>query len=328
MASIAILIIIAGCIALLYLKGTMLRAFASFMAAVSASIITFAWFEPAAGLLISQDTLTNWAQPLCFIVLFIIAFAILQTLVITLVPRTIDLGVNAERAGRIVFGLLLGFVISGVLLTAGAMAPLSADSPYQRFESSRPNPENPKKPFLNPDGFITRWFSIISSGSLSGRNSFAVLHAGFLDQLYLNRLQLDKDVTIFADSGTIKLPDKAAAWPALEGLKDNKGSVLSSKTGYELIMARIGITSRIKSFNTGQLRLICKEKSDEQALQGSAVSIYPIGYLQSPGRVRLTGLADQITLGPDDFKQGVRWIDFAFYVPTGYERWSSVSKQT
>jgi hypothetical protein len=64
MASIAVLLIMAGCAAYQYLKGTLTRAFATFMAALCASIVAFAWFEQLADLLIQRETLTDWAQPL------------------------------------------------------------------------------------------------------------------------------------------------------------------------------------------------------------------------------------------------------------------------
>jgi len=314
MASIAVLLIMAGCAAYQYLKGTFTRAFATFMAALCASIVAFAWFEQLADLLIQQETLTDWAQPICFMVLFIVTFAVLQTIATTLTRGPIDLGVMAERAGRIVLGLFLGLILSGMLLTAAAMAPMSNNYPYQRFEPARPDTQNPQKPLLNPDGFITRWFGIISNGSLSSGKSFAVLHAGFLDQLFLNRLAIDKNIPVLAGSTTIELPPKAAVWPAPEGLKDSKGAPLSSKTGCDLIMARLGLTAKTGPFTVGQLRLICKQKDDKKRLQGNATNVYPIGYLRSPGQLQLKGLADQIK--PD---AQTRWIDFAFYVPAGLE---------
>jgi hypothetical protein len=303
----------AGCAAYQYLKGTFLRAFATFMASLCASIVAFAWFEQLANLL--RDMLSDWAQPLCFVVLFIVTFAVLQTIVIMLTREPIDFGVMAERAGRIVLGLLLGIVVSGLLLTAAAMAPLPSNYPYQRFDHARiENPPSSRKPLLNPDGFTARCFSIVSSGGLGGSKSFAVLHAGFLDQLFLNRLAIDKNISVFAASNTIELPPKAAAWPAPEGLKDSKGIPLSSKTGCDLIMARLGLTSRTGSFTPGQLRLICKEKGGKERFQGSATSVYPVGYLKIPGQLQLKGLADQIQ--PE---AQTRWIDFAFYLPAGLE---------
>ncbi len=315
MASIIVLLIMAGCVAYQYLKGTFLRAFASFMAALCAGIVAFAWFEQLANLL--RDMLSDWAQPFCFVVLFVVAFAVLQTIVTLLTREPVDFGVMAERAGRIVLGLLLGLILSGSLLAAAAMAPLPSNYPYPRFDPARLDLQNlnPRKSLPNPDGFITRWFSIISSGGLAGSKSFAVLHTGFLDQLFLNRLAIGKNISILAGSDTIELPPKAAAWPAPEGgLKDNKGKLWPSKTTgrdpCNLIMARLGLTARTSPFTPSQLRLICKEKGGKKR----AINIYPIGYLRSPGQLQLKGLVDQIR--PE---AQTRWIDFAFYLPAGKE---------
>jgi hypothetical protein len=312
MASIAVLLIMAGCAAYQYFKGTFLRAFATFMAALCASIVAFAWSEQLANLL--RNMLSGWAQPVCFVVLFIVTFAVLQTIATMLTREPIDFGVMAERAGRIVLGLFLGLILSGSLLTAAAMAPLPNNYPYPRFDPARPDPQSPSKPLLNPDGFTARWFGIISNGGLGGTKSFAVLHAGFLDHLFLNRLPIGKKIPIFADSDKIELPPKAAVWPAPEGLKDGKGEPLSSKTGCDLIMARLGLTAKTGPFTPSQLRLICKEKSDKQRLRGTAINIYPIGYLRGPGQLQLKGLADQIR--PE---AQTRWIDFAFYLSAGFE---------
>jgi len=320
MASIFVLLIMAGCAAAMFLKGTFIRAFASFMAALSAAIVAFAYFELLAGFF---EFLGGWAQAGSFLILFIVALIALMAAITTLTKQPVDFGLNPERAGRIVFGLLLGLVVSGVLLTAGAIAPLSNTLPYQRFDPAKPDIQSPGKPLLNPDGFITRWFDIVSSGSLAGAKSFAVLHADFLDQVYLGRLMTDQDVSPMAETGAIEIPAKAAAWPAPDGLKDHTGAPLSSKTGYDLILVRVGITARTLkeggAFTTGHLRLICKNKEDKQRFKGSAIVAYPLGYLKNAGQVQLKSPAELISVSPQDVKDGARQIDFAFYVPNGFQ---------
>lgn len=316
MASIIVLLIMAGCAAFQFIKGGFIKAFVTFMAALSGAIVAFAWFEQIAGLLIEKEMLPNWAQPLCLVVLFIVTFAVLQTIASTLTKQPIDLGVNAERAGRIIFGLMLGLVISGLLLTAAALSPLSGRFPYQRFDASRPDPENPHGALLNPDGFVSGLFAVVSRGSLSGSQSFAVLHADFIDELFHNRLLLDKKVSFFAGKGSVILPPKAAAWPAPEGLKDKQGNTLN-------IIVRVGFTNAIMreggTFSRDQLRLICKQKADKNRLVGSAIDVSPAGYLGSADQLQPKGPADIIKIQPDDIKDQAAWIDFAFYVPSGYE---------
>jgi hypothetical protein len=318
MANIAVLLIMVGCAALQFLKGNLIKSFVAFMTALCSSIFAFAWFEQLAEMLfIGRDMMPDWAQLICFALLFILSFAILQTVAAVFVKHPINFAIYPERIGRVVFGLALGLILSGVLLTAVGMAPISNSYPYPRLQ----DPQNPSKAILNPDGFITGLFGIISSGSLSGANSFAVVHADFLDQLFFSRYQTGKSISVLAAPGSIKLPDKAAAWPAPQGLKDDSGNALSSRTGYELIIVRVGLTNAMLrtggSFTLGQLRLICKEKDDKEPFRGSAESAYPIGYLKTADQLQPTGLDEQIRVESSEIKDGVKWTDFAFYIPAG-----------
>ncbi|MFH1370460.1 MAG: CvpA family protein [Planctomycetota bacterium] len=318
MASIAVLLIMAGCAALQFLKGSFIKSFTAFMAALCASFVAFGWFEQLADLLfIRRDMLPDWGQLISFAVLFAVTFAILQTIITLLSRHPINLGIMPERIGRIVFGLALGLIVSGVLLTTVAMSPLSNSYPYPRFQSGRSDPGKPSKTLFNPDGFVTGWFAISSSGSLSGANSFAVLHADFLDQLFFSRYQTSKSISVLAPAGSIKLPDKTVAWPAPQGIKNDSGEPLASK---DLIIVRVGFTNAIMRtggvFTAGQLRLICKEKDDKEPFRGGAVIAYPEGFLKAPDQLQKTGRGEQIKVEAADIKDGVKWFDFAFYIPT------------
>ena len=93
----------------------------------------------------------------------------------------IDLGMMPERIGRPAAGVVLGYVVTGYLLVAAAMAPLPSQYPYPRFDARNPNAASPKKALLSPDGFVTGLFATISKGSFSAigePKSFALLHAG------------------------------------------------------------------------------------------------------------------------------------------------------
>jgi hypothetical protein len=199
MGSLLVVLIILGCVAYQYLKGTLVKSFVAVITSICASVVAFGYFELLANVFISREILVLWAYPLSFALLFILAFAVLQTIAAQLTRRPIDLGLLPERIGRVVCGIFLGLIVSGLLLTAAAMAPISPKYPYQRFDATNPNPENPGKVLLNADGFATGWFSIVSSGSFSGKRSFATLHPAFLDQLFLNRLvkqsEKEKDTT-------------------------------------------------------------------------------------------------------------------------------------
>jgi hypothetical protein len=320
MASIVILVIMAVCAAAQYLKGSLVKSFVTFISALLGSFISLWWYEQAAAFVIKQEYIVDYAQPVCFGVIFLFSFAILQAAGLALIKQKINFGETPERIGRAVSGLLLGYVISGVLLIGASMAPLSSEYPYQRFDGNKADPKSPKGVLLNPDGFISGFFGIISGGSLGGSQSFAVLHAGFIDELSLNRLPISQKVKVLTEAGVVTMPAKSV-WPAPDGLKDAEGKLVSSKSGYDLIVARVGFTGMMLSdgLTPSQLRFQCKKKGDKPRLGGSAVSVYPIGYLQSASQVKTVGINEKITLDPKNAQDGVVSMNFVCYVPNGYE---------
>jgi len=323
MANLFVVLVILGCAAYQYLKGTLVKSFAMVITTICASVVAFGYFEPLANVLVGRNILVPWAQPLSFVLLFVLAFAILQTIAGQLTRQPVDLGLLPERIGRVVCGIFLGLIISGLLLTALAMAPLPTKYPYQRFNKTRPDAEKPKRALFNADGLATGWFNIVSSGSFSGKRSFATLHPAFLDQVFLNRHKIKDEISIITGAEAIEIPKKEAAWPAPEGLRDSNGKPLSLKNGHNLTIVRVGINKKaIKDagrFTLSQLRLVCKEKSRaKNPLAGKGRSIYPVGYLKTADQLQIKQLNDEITLDRDDFGKAVRWIDFAFYVPNGF----------
>jgi hypothetical protein len=169
---------------------------------------------------------------------------------------------------------------------------------------------------------------MISNGSfraISNPKSFAVLRPNFLDQLFLNRHNIADGVPIITSSQAIEIPRKSGAWYAPEDIKDSDGKPVSSKSGQNLTIVRMGIKrSAIKDagqFTLSQLRLVCKQKGDtETALLGKGKNIYPVGYLKAANQLQEKKLNDQIKIGGNDFNENenVRWIDFAFYVPNDF----------
>jgi len=340
LASLVVLLIIVGCAALQFLKGTTVRAIAGIIIAIIASIAAFSFFEAMAGMIITRGTegmfltLAPWAQSISFILIFIIVFAILQTIAIYLTRENVDLGLWPERIGRVVCGFLLGLIVSGVLMTTLAMAPLSNKIPYQRFDSSNVKLDEPGKVLFNTDAFVSGLFGTISNGSLSGKRSFASLHPNFTDQLFLNRLT--KGVaTLSSKTPAIEVPRDKAVWPASEALKkqieelNSKGELSrilgKPKGSYNLTVVRIGfkrsaLSSKEKInagvFTTSQLRLICKRRGEEQ-LSGKGINIFPVGYLKSANQIET---ASKIELDrTNDFgESNTRDIDFVFCVPNDF----------
>ena len=324
MASLVVILVVLGCAAGLYFKGTVVRSFAMIIAAICASIVAFAYFESLAAVLIGKDLIVPWAQAASFILLFVIASAVLQTAVIMITRKApVDLGFLPERIGCVACGFFLGLIISGFLITAIAMMPLSGKIPYQRFDAVKPNIENPSGTLFNADGFATGCFNLVSSGSFSSEKSFAVLHANFLDQLFWNRYGISDDVVAITDSQAIELRKKTTAWMAPESLRGkDPNEPIEPKSEHALAIVRVGIKKSAKDadkFTLSQLRQVCKPKdSPGPKLSGKGTCVYPIGYVKKANQLEMKKLNEVIQIPKARFTGKVKWIDFAFYVPNGF----------
>ncbi|MHC4843864.1 MAG: hypothetical protein ACYTEE_08700 [Planctomycetota bacterium] len=324
-----ILLIIAGLVAYQYLKGNFVCSFLMLIIIIFSSIPAFAFYEYASSFIISSDDsnkmakLVPIAQPLCFFVIFGLSFAILQSIANTLCKEKPDLGVIAERIGRICCGAFSGLLLSGVLLTILVMSPLPSKFPYERFSTNNPNVDNPKKALLNADGFAVGWFNLFSKGSLSGKKSFSALHPGFLDATFLNRLGIPKKVSIAIPGSkpAIEVPNENGLWPAQQGLKDSSGKIISQKSNTVLMIVRVGLRRPILqsygAFTPLQLRLLCKSRDQVSDInKGSATISYPIGYMKTAEQVETRPLNEVIKFQQDDFDATVKWVDFVFPVPS------------
>ena len=354
MASLAVLLIALGCAALQFFKGTFVKAFTAIIIAIISGIISFGFFEAAANMLISQSdggtlvSLAPWAQTLCFVLIYVVVFALLQTGALYLLREQIDFGQLPEYIGRAVCGLILGYIISGFLLTALAMGPLPLEYPYQRFDPRSFKPDDPKGVLLNADGFATGLFSMVSKGSLSGKRSFAAIHPKYLDQLFFNRLISTDNISLISSKfPAITVPRQAAVWDAPKVIADQAAALIGElRTGGGRIktdenktvplpvstaagvikIVRVGILRRTlkgdaringAAFTLSQLRLICTRRSSgQERLAGEAVNVYPIGHLKSAGQIQV---ASEVRIMTQGFNENERFIDFVFNVPGDYE---------
>jgi hypothetical protein len=325
MISLVMLVILLGCAALLYLKGTLAQGLIMVLNALVGGFVAMALFESMAGMLVKYaSALTAWAQTISFMLLFLLAFAVLQTVAMQVIKQKIDFGLWPERIGRVACGLVLGYIVTGQLLVAGAAAPLPNTYPYPRFDERSPNPSQPSKAMLDPDGFVVGLFGTISKGSFSTLGqpkSFAMLHAGLLDELYLNRLKLGKDMTLRTRSSALEASKQNGFWEAPNNLRDAEGQPVASRPGENLILVRVGIKKGALQdagkFSLSQVRLICRPKgADAQPLAGRGQAVYPIGYIGAGGRLDLKSLSEEVTIQSGSVPGNAKNIDFAFYVPT------------
>ncbi len=331
MAVIIVLVIILICVACLYLKGSTVLGFASIIAALCAGFIAFGYFESVAAIFIKKNSMLPWVHTVSFLLLFAISFLIFEVIITQVNSKQIDLGFITEHIGRVICGIFLGITVSGYLLAAMSMAPLSHKIPYQRFDQMRPDVENPSKGPLNADGFVTGWFSIASSGSLSAKKSFASLHPDFLDEAFLNRLKVKEripGVTMTMRGRAIEVPKKIAVWPAPEDVKnaDDPNEIIDPEPGHNLTIVRLGRTRTGISYDGGimtlaQLRIICKQQDKaNKPFSGKSRNVYPIGYMKTADQLQLKNLGEPIktTIKDKKGKIKVKWIDFVCDVPNGY----------
>ena len=129
MASLAVVLIILGCGALMYFKGTFVKAIGMIIIAIFSSVVAFGYFEVLSNVIISRGndgsmlSLVPWAYTLSFVLLFIVTFGLLQTAATYLTRLPVDLGFLPERIGRVVCGIILGFIISGLCLLYTSPSP-------------------------------------------------------------------------------------------------------------------------------------------------------------------------------------------------------------
>ena len=109
MVSIAMLVIMAGCAAYLFLKGTLAQGVTMIFNALIAGFAAFGFFEMLTRYLIKYSPgIAVWAPMICFLLLFVLVFAILQAAAMQINKEKIDFGKLPEQIGRPVAGVILG----------------------------------------------------------------------------------------------------------------------------------------------------------------------------------------------------------------------------
>lgn len=322
-ASLALLALVAGCAAFLYAKGTLAQGITMILNALLAGFVAFGFFEMLAQYLIKYSPgIAVWAQMICFLLLFILTFALLQTAAMQFSKEKVDFGKLPEQVGRPLAGVILGYIVTGHLLVAAALAPLPSPYPYPRFDERNPDASRPAKPLLSPDGFVTGLFATVSKGcfsALSAPRSFAVLHAGFVDQIYLNRHKVADKVPLLTSSIAIDAKKDSVRF-APGSLRDSEGRPLPAQAGQNLMLVRAGIRRSAlrdaSKFTLSQMRLVCTPKTGAaNPLAGKGEAVYPLGYIGPGNRLERKSLADVITVQDPAGQGEAVLIDLVFSVP-------------
>jgi hypothetical protein len=325
-ASLAMVAIMAGCAAYLYTKGTLAQGVAMIFNALLAGFVAFGFYELLSQYLIKYSPgVAVWAHLICFLLLFVLAFALLQAAVMQISKEKIDFGKLPEQIGRPLAGLILGYIVTGHLLVAAAMAPLPPAYPYARFDERSPNAANPSRPLLSPDGFVAGLFGTVSKGSFSALKdgqSFGVFHAGYVDQLFLNRHKATQGVPLMTSVAALDVPPKNGVWYAPTNLRDAENKPVSAPAGTSVMLVRAGIRrgalKDASKFTLSQVRLVCVLKTGAaDPLVGKGEAVYPIGYIGAGGRMERKPLGEIITVEDPGGQGNAVMMDLAFCVPTG-----------
>jgi len=333
MATALVILAILGCAAYHYFRGGIIKSFAMIIITISSSIIAFGFFEALASLFISRagvkaPALAQWSFALSFILIYTLSFSLQQALIAQFTKKPAELGDLAEKILRPVLGAIFGFLLSGVILTALAMAPLPTKYSYERFDKNNITPARPKKSLFNSDGFIVNIFSVLSRGAFNSEKNFASIHPNFLDQVFINKLAVSEKIPIVSIENEISLPLESPVWFASKDLKDEKGNPIAASGDNDLIAIRLGFKkpADMRSSNiflAGQIRLVCKPENEAKEFSSSAKNIYPVAFIKTASLAQKLKLKDQFEIKWDEFTDKLpdgsgKWIDFLFELPKKY----------
>ena len=324
-AVILTILIIASCACGFLMKFSILKAFTAVVSVLLSMIVAFGFYEVVAEFLISRDHLIPWAHAASFVLLNFFGFAVIFAVGDYLIGSDIKFGGITDRILLIVCGIVCGLLASGLLLVAGSLAPISAQKPYPRFGSegaslTSSTIRNANGTLGNPDGLVAGIFGMTSKGSLGSGKSFALYHADFVDQTFLNRHKIKSNVSAIAGKDALFVP------PGI-------GVRLYDLDDQSLTVVRIGINSGLItdggaadpdgniSFTLSQVRLICKKETASDKQNGSGTAVYPKGLMLKRKMVE-KDLGEIITAERKDletkFGHGrAAWYDVVFDVPAG-----------
>ena len=330
LAEFIVIVVILATVGFAYLKGTTIKSFLLLINGFISSTIALAFFETVGRMILGHGYGGQWVFGGSFILIFIIVFLLLNILTDKLTPENVYFGDSPDKAIRSFIAIFAGFVIAGVILITIALMPVGTKWPYERFNPQNKNlrPDEPdKKLILNADGFVVSAASWFSRSSMSGKNSLAVFHPDFLNEIYLNRIGQDESNIAIAGAQAVQVKDAWIAPAELLSAPDNQP--LSPDPGKKVVIVRAGLNSRkiedggmmteysSTAFTMVHVRLLCKNSDSADNLTGSGEIVYPVGFISNGNIAELKNITDEIKLSGSDFSSadGIKWFDFVFYVP-------------
>ena len=163
MALVIVILVLILTMAFFHLKCSLMQSFMTLWSAILATILTFSYYEWTANLLISRGYALDWALCGCFMLLFIVAFALLRSLSELVIAAPVDLGNAVKLPMSLVCGLLAGIILSGNLLIVLGLLPMHGKVFYSRFAPDASVViRSPRKPALSTDGFVAGLYRLIS----------------------------------------------------------------------------------------------------------------------------------------------------------------------
>jgi hypothetical protein len=253
----------------------------------------------------------NWMPSLVLLLLFALVYIILRTIFDKAVPGGVQLPAMFDKVGGAIMGLVAGAFALGVVVIAAQHLPFSPSiGGYVRYETSgersapvptgkvgsRPKEGNTydevtgetfekatAKSLLVPvDDIVVGAVSHLSdNGSLAGSKKFADIHPDYLQELFGNRLGLERAATHTAfNTAKVQMIDVAGAY--LAPPFDETNSIDS-----EFKRTR-GTALRVQKPPPGEIRVVVRVKFDASAAETKDKKIH-----LTPGAVRLVTMRPQ-----------------------------------
>lgn len=324
MTMVLIILILLLVVAYFYLKCTVMASLSTLVLAILTTLITLSCYEVLAELFISRGYGIQWAQCGCYVLAFILSFALLRALRDLLAGgHKIDLGNPLKISVAIICGLLSGIIACGNIFIAIGLAPVHHKMIYSRFSpDSKVSLKNPQKTFLNTDGVVAGLYSLISRGSMATGKSFSTLHADYLSQLYLNRLKTQDGVLAVTSRESLTIPTGKTKRPVRIWELAEQGKVTVVRMGLGIKNVPDGGAGNPAqngkvAFCPAQVRLICKPTADAgKPAAGTATPVWPIGLLDAAGQFTPTQIDEIIEPPTKGLKNQPVWIDAVFEVPS------------